>query len=138
VLAGDDARWQVRAAIDAVVADAYGLTRAQYEHLLSSFSHKSYPAAPGLCLAAFDELRALGLEAFTRKHDPYSDIPEVETLPAPVLDFRATDPAAPGEEGTQRKLDVSFESAQLGLLGALDPPAPTRPKKTGGRPRRKS
>ncbi len=75
VLAGDDARWAVRAAIDAVVAEAYGLSRDQYAHVLASFSHKSYPKAPALCLAAFDELASLGLEAFTHKHDPYWDIP---------------------------------------------------------------
>jgi hypothetical protein len=139
VLDGDDARWQVRAAIDAVVADAYGLTRAQYEHLLSSFTHRSYPAAPGLCLAAFDELRALGLDAFTRKHDPYADIPEVDTLPEPVLDLRPPGQAAPDGANTQRRLDGSFESAQLGLLGpAAEPPAPPTPKKTRGRPRRGS
>ena len=42
VLAGDDERWAVRAAIDAVVADAYGLSREQYAHVLSTFSHASY------------------------------------------------------------------------------------------------
>ncbi len=42
VLSGDDERWRVRAAIDAVVADAYGLSRDQYAHVLSTFSHSSY------------------------------------------------------------------------------------------------
>lgn len=93
VLDGDDARWAVRASIDAVAADAYGLDRSQYEHVLSTFSHKSYPKAPKLCLAAFDELKAIGLEAFTKKHDPYSDIPLNETLPKPVIDL-----PVPGEE----------------------------------------
>ena len=85
VLAGDDARWQVRAAIDAVVAQAYGLNRDQYAHVLSTFSHKSYPAAPGLCLERFDELIAVGLETFTRYHDPYWDISLNESLPVPVI-----------------------------------------------------
>ncbi len=89
VLKDNDARWAVRAAIDAVVADAYGLSRAQYAHVLSTFSHKSYPKAPGLCLTAFDELKELGLEAFTQKHDPYGDIPLNEALPEPqVSGFR--------------------------------------------------
>jgi len=79
-LEGDDARWAVRAAIDAVVADAYGLSRDQYEHVLSTFSHASYPKAPDLCLAAFDELKAIGLESFTKKHDPYWDIPTTSGL----------------------------------------------------------
>lgn len=87
VLEGDDARWAVRAAIDAVVADAYGLTRKQYEHILSAFSHKSYPKAPALCLARFDELKSIGLDAFTKKHDPYWDIPLNEKLPKPVIEL---------------------------------------------------
>ncbi len=87
VLAGDDARWEVRAAIDAVVAQAYGLSREQYTHVLSTFSHKSYPSAPKVCLAKFDELTAVGLEAFTRKYDPYWDVPLVESLPRPVIEL---------------------------------------------------
>jgi hypothetical protein len=87
VLDGDDARWAVRATIDAVVADAYGLTRDQYAHILSTFSHKSYPKAPELCLACFDELKSIGLEAFTKNHDPYWDIPLNENLPKPVIEL---------------------------------------------------
>lgn len=86
-LEGDDARWEVRAAIDAVVAEGYGLSRDQYAHVLSTFSHKSYPKAPALCLAKFDELKNIGLEAFTQKHDPYWDIPVNENLPEPVIDL---------------------------------------------------
>ena len=51
VLARDDERWRVRTAIDAVVADAYGLSRDQYAHVLSTFKHTNYPKAPELCLA---------------------------------------------------------------------------------------
>jgi hypothetical protein len=87
VLAGDDERWAVRAAIDAVVADAYGLTRDQYAHVLSTFSHASYRKAPELCLARFDELKQLGLDKFTRQYDPYWDIPLNENLPQPVIDL---------------------------------------------------
>ena len=100
VLAGDDERWEVRAAIDAVVADAYGLSRDQYEHVLSTFSHKSYPKAPILCLAKFEELKKLGLAAFTRKHDPYHDIPLNENLPQPVIDL----PMPEAKKGEQGKL----------------------------------
>ncbi|MGC4070848.1 MAG: hypothetical protein QM784_40465 [Polyangiaceae bacterium] len=92
VLSDDDARWAVRAQLDAVVAQAYGLDRAQYEHVLASFSHSSYKRAPELCLAAFDELVALGLDAFTKKHDPYWDIPLVTTLPKPVLNLTGSAP----------------------------------------------
>lgn len=87
VLASDDERWAVRAAIDAVVAQAYGLNREQYQHVLASFSHRSYPAAPVLCLDAFDELQQIGLDTFTQKHDPYWDIPLNEALPKPVIDL---------------------------------------------------
>jgi len=91
VLAGDDAKWAVRAAIDAVVAEAYGLTREQYTHVLSSFSHRSYPKAPELCLAAFDELKTGGLDAFTKKPDPYWDIPLNENLARPVIQLPIPD-----------------------------------------------
>ncbi len=87
VLSGDYERWIVRAAIDAVVADAYGLSREHYAHVLSTFKHTSYPKAPQLCLAMFDELKAIGLDVFTKKHDPYWDIPLNENLPQPVIDL---------------------------------------------------
>jgi len=95
VLEDEDHRWAVRAAIDAVVAAAYGLDREQYAHVLASFSHKSYPRAPELCLQAFDDLAKRGLAAFCKKHDPYWDIPLVTTLPNPVLDLPAGDTPPP-------------------------------------------
>jgi hypothetical protein len=95
VLTSDDDRWQVRAAIDAVVAEAYGLSRDQYTHVLSTFSHKSYRQAPTLCLAKFDELKQIGLDAFTKKYDPYWDIPLNESLPKPVIELPI--PAGEGE-----------------------------------------
>lgn len=98
VLATDDDRWEVRAAIDAVVADAYGLSREQYAHVLSTFSHKSYPKAPVLCLEKFDELKQIGLDAFTKRYDPYWDIPLNESLPKPVIDLPlAEDGASEGQ-----------------------------------------
>lgn len=95
VLSGDAARWAVRAAIDAVVAQAYGLTRDQYAHVLSTFSHASYKDAPRQCLAAFDELQQSGVECFTKKHDPYWDIPLNENLPQPVIDLPTSTGEAP-------------------------------------------
>ena len=50
----DNVRQTLRAQIDAVVAMSYGLRRGEYEQVLASFSHRSLPAAPALCLAAFD------------------------------------------------------------------------------------
>jgi hypothetical protein len=66
---------QVRAQIDAVIADAYGLDRAAYRHILGSFSHRSWPDASEMCLDAFDTLRRQGLEAFCRQHDPHCAVP---------------------------------------------------------------
>jgi hypothetical protein len=55
LLSGDPgSQWELRAAVDAAIAHAYGLTREQYRHVLSGFSHRSLPDAPVLCLAAFD------------------------------------------------------------------------------------
>lgn len=54
-LSGDPgSHWLLRAKADALIARAYGLDRAQYRHLLGSFSHRSFPDAPSLCLAAYD------------------------------------------------------------------------------------
>ena len=102
MLAGDDERWSVRAAIDAVVADAYGLSRDQYAHVLSTFSHASYRQAAELCLARFDELKQVGLEAFTKKHDPYWDIPLNENLPKPVIELPIPGEATESADGEYR------------------------------------
>ena len=50
-------------------------------------SHRSYPKAPALCLARFDELAEIGLDAFTRKWDPYWDVPVNEGLSEPAIDL---------------------------------------------------
>jgi hypothetical protein len=71
--------------MDAIVAYAYGLNRADYQRILSSFSHNSYQLAPRLCLAAFDELAGTHLKTFCRRHDPYFDIPLVVTVARPVI-----------------------------------------------------
>jgi len=71
--------------MDAGIAHAYGLNRARYERVLGSFSHKSFPAAPALCLAAFDELGRVGLTQFCRDRDPYFEIPLVTKLARPVI-----------------------------------------------------
>jgi len=119
VLEGADERWAVRAAIDAVVADAYGLSREQYEHVLSTFSHKSYPQAPALCLAAFDELKRLGLDAFTRKHDPYWDIPLNDALPEPDPAVSAAIEKALAEAGGNEggKKDLFGDPVPTDLFG---------------------
>jgi len=93
VLDGVLTRWSVRAAVDAVVAEAFGLNREQYAHVLSAFSHRSHPQSPELCFAAFDELKAIGFNAYRKKHDPYWDIPLNEYLPKPTIVL-----PIPGEE----------------------------------------
>lgn len=40
-----------------------------------------------LCLAKFDELTTIGLEAFCRKYDPYWDVPLNENLPEPAIEL---------------------------------------------------
>jgi hypothetical protein len=121
VLSGDDARWAVRTAIDAVVADAYGLTRDQYAHVLSTFSHSSYKDAPRQCLVAFDELQQIGLEAFTRKYDPYWDIPLNQNLPQPVIDLPIPS-GGPGETPHPRPaelFDFPISAAPVGSAATL-------------------
>jgi hypothetical protein len=95
----EDLRWRLRCAIDAVVASAYGLDRADYEHILGSFSNRSFGRASEFCLAAFDELAATGLDKFSRNHDPYFDNPLGTALAKPVIHVNAA-PSAPGIEAT--------------------------------------
>ncbi len=68
-------------------AGTYGRSRDRYAHVLSTFKHTSHTKAPELCLARFDELKSIGLDTFTKKHDPFWDIPLNENLPQPVIDL---------------------------------------------------
>jgi hypothetical protein len=88
-VAAEDRRWRLRAAVDAVIANAYGLDRADYAHILASFSHKSFRLAFEFCGAAFDEVAATGLDAFCRKHDPYFDIPLATAHAQPAMHVNA-------------------------------------------------
>lgn len=97
VLKDDEARWTVRAAIDAVVADAYSLDSEQYTHVLASFNHRSYPKAFELCLAKLDELKTIGFEEFSKKYDPYWDIPLNNNVAKPMIDLRL--PSVPTTSG---------------------------------------
>jgi len=94
-LPAESDRWQLRAAMDAIVAHGYALSRPEYERILDCFSHKSFAAAPSLCLAAFDEYVRIGHDAFSCRHDPYSDTPLVTTLAQPIIDL----PRAPAKRG---------------------------------------
>jgi hypothetical protein len=132
-LEGDSARWAVRAAVDAVVAAAYGLTREQYAHVLTTFSHSSFREAPRLCLAAFDELQRDGLEPFTRRHDPYHDIPLNEALPQPVIELPLPTTAETAPQPRTGEL-FAFETqpapAGSGVLFTEQPVARKRKKGT--------
>ncbi len=100
VLETEEERWNVRSAIDAVVADAYGLNREQYENILKSFDRASgQNPYTGICLEKYDELKKIGLEKYTRKYDPYWDIPLNEELPKPVIEI-----PLPKEEKTQQSM----------------------------------
>ena len=114
-LGHEDERWRIRAAIDAVVAYAYGLNRSQYEHLLAAFSHSSYPKAPFLCLDAFDELHESGIDSFAKRYDPYWDIPLNNNLPQPVIDL-----AIPGKGAAS--LGPLFDGAAAESIGLAQPP----------------
>lgn len=106
-LARETDRWELRAAMDAVVALGYGLNRKEYERVLGTFSHKSFPAAPELCLAAFDELVQIGLGAFCRRHDPYWNAPLVSELARPIID----PPVSPApQRGSRRGKSHTIES----------------------------
>ena len=82
-LAGSEDRAVLRAAIDAVVARAYGLTRENYHHILAGFSHKTHPPAPEQCIAAFDSLTRCGTQTFYRRHDPFWEVPLMDELSQP-------------------------------------------------------
>jgi hypothetical protein len=129
VLATPDDRWAVRAAIDAVVADAYGLTHQQYAHVLGTFSHRSYPKAPDLCLSRFDELRAIGPETFVHRYDPYWDIPLNERLPEPVIQI--PHPSTEPEPSAQGDLAYPGDEGRPVSRLAAERRARYRPSKTG-------
>jgi len=80
VLDGPAERLRARAALDAVVAHAYGLARADYAHLLEGGRARADPLGEP-CLAAYDELARDGLEAFASGHDPLAALPLVTSLP---------------------------------------------------------
>jgi hypothetical protein len=106
-LSAEPDRWRLRAAMDAVVARSYGLSSTEYERVLGSFSHKSFPAARDLCLAAFDELARIGLAAFCRQHDPYWNVPLVTAPARPIVDLPVT--PAP-QRGLLRSKDRTIAS----------------------------
>lgn len=112
-IATRNGRLGIACEIDAVVADSYGMTRDEYQYVLSTFSHASQPDAPQLCIARFDELNDIGLEEFARKYDPYNDIPLNDNLPKPVIDL-----PIPGQENVEPNAEGHWEerSGQVTFL----------------------
>jgi hypothetical protein len=82
-LAPED-RSALRAAMDAVVADAYGLGRDGYRHILTGFSHKSWVLAAEQCLEAHDLLARLGAESFYKRFDPFANVPLPDAIASPT------------------------------------------------------
>jgi hypothetical protein len=85
-IADQGARWRLRAAMDAVVARAYGLDRAAYQRVLAGFTHRSFPNAPRWCLEAFDNdppNRLMAGRPNTRGRDVPATNPEPVALLAP-------------------------------------------------------
>jgi hypothetical protein len=68
----------LRAAVDAVVAHAYGLSRNDFHHILTGFSHKVHPLSPEQCQVAFDSLTECGAHEFYRRHDPFTATPLID------------------------------------------------------------
>jgi hypothetical protein len=115
-----------------VVADAYGLDRSKYKNLLSSFPHRSNPAAPYACLEAFDELREIGIDDFICKHYPYWDIPLNEDLPKPVMELAITGQAATGlgplfDGASAEALVQAQPTIRVAASTAIAPTRPTMP-----------
>jgi hypothetical protein len=113
-VAAEADRWRLRAAMDAVIAHAYGLDRVQYERVLTGFSHKSFGAAPALCIAAFDEFKSVGPVLFCRSHDPYFGIPLVTSLAEPVILMPNTAQRSlwPARSGLAQPAREAYQSAK--------------------------
>ena len=95
-----------------------GSTARSMQRILASFSHKSFPAAPALCLAAFDELAGNGLAPFCRDHDPYFDIPLVTSLaraghpPMPASLSRSAACCRPVRSGLAQPAREAYQDAK--------------------------
>jgi len=75
----------LRAAVDATVAWAFGLSRVDYQHILTGFNHKADPSMPDRCLTAFDELLSGGARKFFKQNDPIARFPLVQDRSQPTM-----------------------------------------------------
>ena len=114
IVSNERDRWHLRAVIDAVVAQCYGLDRAQYQRILAGFSHKSFPDAPALCLGAFDRLLATSPAMFCRSNDPYADIALLATHAQPVSPLQSASLVhPPGKSGRTLRVRRDFPISEL-------------------------
>lgn len=82
VVAPPAARMALQGVLDAVVATAYGMTRAQYHLVLSRLGDEQ---GYRLGAASYDELAADGEQAFVERQDPHSAISLCLSLPQPLV-----------------------------------------------------
>ncbi len=87
------ARTNLVATIDAVVATAYGLSRQQYQKVLSHFGADWQGTSFGACLGAFDAIGSTGAATFMQHNDPYADAAVVLTAPRATLELPQAGPA---------------------------------------------
>ena len=73
------------------------------DHVIEEYRDHLQSALP----AALDELKSLGLAAFTKKHDQYWNIPFNENLPQPVIDLPM--PAAATDEAPRHRAGELFD-----------------------------
>jgi hypothetical protein len=107
-------RIAVKAAMDALIAESYGLSREQYAYVLSA---SPIGAEEGdLALQRFDELKRVGQTAYLRRHDPYLEVPVVAELAAPDAELAEVPPLP------------------RGLTRPLDLPPPAAPPSSGEAP----
>ena len=66
-----------------------------------------------------DELHDIGLEAFTRRYDPYWDVPLVESLPKPVIELPEVAPKAEAQPGEIVQRDLFGNVVQTNLFGEV-------------------
>jgi hypothetical protein len=68
----------------------------------------------------FDELKAIGLDEFARKYDPYYDIPLNENLPQPVIELPGQGSGVGGQDSGEGPTNLLGEPLPVNLLGEVE------------------
>jgi hypothetical protein len=79
-----DERRRIHGQMDATIAYAFGLSRMDYETVLSRFRKDNTFAE---ALSAFDEICTIGVETYAKQYDPYFDVPVVTTMPKSIINL---------------------------------------------------